>query len=79
MAEEVLVAGPTYAYDDVHVAAEFALNSVSKDAEIPAIISFCFKNFYGFEGLAMSQQYSLHPEKNGYLVIEGVTVYVCGV
>ena len=27
----------------------------------------------------MTKEYSLHPENNGYLVIEGVTVYVCGV
>ena len=79
MAEEVLVAGPTYAYDDMDVAVETAFSSVSNDADLPVMLMFCFKNFYGFEGLAMSKEYSLHPEKNGFLVIEGVTVYAAGV
>lgn len=79
MAEEVLVSGPTHAYDNMNFAAEEAFASKKSNTDLPVLFVYTFKNFYGFEGFAMTDDYSLHPEKSGFLIIEGVTVFCGGV
>ena len=79
MAEEAIIAGPTYANANLDFAVEAAFSKKDQEGDLPVLVIYTFKNFYAFEGLAMTSDYSSQPEKSGFLIMEGVTVFVAGV
>ena len=78
MAEETLIAGPTHATTSIESEVEKAFTK-SQDGALPVLMIYTFKNFYNFEGLALNGEYSSQPQKNGFAIVEGLTVFICGV
>jgi hypothetical protein len=80
MAEEILISGPTLAYESVETAISKSLMEQTKNEEsIPVLCIWTFKNFEGFEGFALTDDYSSQPSNKGYLIMEGITVFISGV